>query len=265
MLRLFWFNFSLIKTTRMFYVGCSSRHNDAILYDVARLSFFFKHPSLSVNQSNTSIIHFRALRSASSHKFQSLILVITRISKFWWVSDENILISGSKLIPSMVWWIGQRPSPFLKSFGQPAVQAQWMLRLETGPVCLTSMVFPKVLRDKQGHSMYHYTSLWYGPTGYRAPVYHIKVTTLSPKATDAVEWSSVSWIYVNASLYNVKHFLQLYVDTVGDAKKYEAKLSEIFPDIQVTVTPKADSKFPIVSAASICAKVSILTYWFPML
>ena len=58
----------------------------------------------------------------------------------------------------------------------------------------------------------------------------------------------------------MKHFLQLYVDTVGDAKKYEAKLSEIFPDIQVTVTPKADSKFPIVSAASICAKVSILTY-----
>lgn len=36
----------------------------------------------------------------------------------------------------------------------------------------------------------------------------------------------------------------------------QEKLSEIFPEYKITVAKKADAIYPIVSAASICAKVS---------
>lgn len=48
---------------------------------------------------------------------------------------------------------------------------------------------------------------------------------------------------------------QLFVDTVGDPDKYAAKIRQCFPKIHVTVSKKADSIYPIVSASSICAKV----------
>jgi ribonuclease H2 subunit A len=49
---------------------------------------------------------------------------------------------------------------------------------------------------------------------------------------------------------------QVYVDTVGIAERYEEFLTQAFGGrIKFTVSKKADSLFPVVSAASICAKV----------
>ncbi|KAL2557978.1 Ribonuclease H2 subunit A [Forsythia ovata] len=49
---------------------------------------------------------------------------------------------------------------------------------------------------------------------------------------------------------------EVYVDTVGDAEKYRVKLSERFPNVKFVVAKKADSLYPVVSGASIVAKVT---------
>lgn len=49
---------------------------------------------------------------------------------------------------------------------------------------------------------------------------------------------------------------EVYVDTVGDTEKYRIKLSERFPAVHFVVAKKADSLYPVVSGASIAAKVT---------
>ena len=54
------------------------------------------------------------------------------------------------------------------------------------------------------------------------------------------------------------------MDTVGDATKYQNKLKDLFPFLDITVSKKADALFSIVGAASICAKVSDMGLCFIM-
>lgn len=49
---------------------------------------------------------------------------------------------------------------------------------------------------------------------------------------------------------------QIYIDTIGKPESYQRKLAKIFPTVQITVAKKADSLYPCVSAASVCAKVT---------
>ncbi|GME60974.1 putative ribonuclease h2 subunit a protein [Neofusicoccum parvum] len=52
---------------------------------------------------------------------------------------------------------------------------------------------------------------------------------------------------------NVK---EIYIDTIGSPAVYQKKLERIFPTVQIIVAKKADSLYPCVSAASVCAKVT---------
>ncbi|KAI9684695.1 MAG: hypothetical protein M1829_000069 [Trizodia sp. TS-e1964] len=49
---------------------------------------------------------------------------------------------------------------------------------------------------------------------------------------------------------------EIYIDTIGPPQSYQNKLSKIFPTTSITVAKKADSLYPCVSAASVCAKVT---------
>jgi ribonuclease H2 subunit A len=58
---------------------------------------------------------------------------------------------------------------------------------------------------------------------------------------------------VMAQGVNVK---EIYIDTIGKPEVYQKKLERIWPTIRITVAKKADSLYPVVSAASVCAKVT---------
>ncbi|WWD19681.1 ribonuclease HII [Kwoniella shandongensis] len=61
---------------------------------------------------------------------------------------------------------------------------------------------------------------------------------------------------IRSALERGVNLKECYVDALGPAPQWQARLTAIFPTITFTVCPKADSLFKIVGAASIIAKVT---------
>ncbi|KAI9695543.1 MAG: hypothetical protein M1820_008556 [Bogoriella megaspora] len=73
---------------------------------------------------------------------------------------------------------------------------------------------------------------------------------LNAQATDATV------ALINGILDRGVNIREVYIDTIGQPAAYQRKLERIFPTLQITVAAKADSLYPCVSAASVCAKVT---------
>ncbi|GFQ06877.1 ribonuclease h2 subunit a [Phtheirospermum japonicum] len=85
----------------------------------------------------------------------------------------------------------------------------------------------------------------------------IRSLVLGYQSISSTEISHDSAIGLINKVLNIGVLLtEVYLDTVGDAEKYQIKLSERFPNIKFVVAKKADSLYPIVSGASIVAKVT---------
>ena len=68
---------------------------------------------------------------------------------------------------------------------------------------------------------------------------------------------SVLFLFFIVLHFSLNHLMrQLFVDTVGPPDSLRAMLQASFPSINITVCPRADSLYPVVSGASILAKVT---------
>jgi ribonuclease H2 subunit A len=72
---------------------------------------------------------------------------------------------------------------------------------------------------------------------------------------NALAWDSTCAL-LDGALADGAAVVECCVDTVGDADAWAGRLRARYPGIAFTVCPKADALFPIVSAASIVAKVT---------
>lgn len=61
---------------------------------------------------------------------------------------------------------------------------------------------------------------------------------------------------INGIIRRGVNIREIYIDTIGQPGPYQTRLERVFPGRKVTVEKKADSLFPVVSAASVVAKVT---------
>ncbi|WWC64531.1 ribonuclease HII [Kwoniella dejecticola CBS 10117] len=100
------------------------------------------------------------------------------------------------------------------------------------------------------HTELCYSSTSLSPQAISAGMLRRIPTNLNRQAEDATVG------LIQAAVHRGVNIKECYVDALGPAPQWQARLTAIFPHIKFTVCPKADSLFKIVGAASIVAKVT---------
>lgn len=128
----------------------------------------------------------------------------------------------------------------------PAFRSELMERLCTASDSTSTTPDPQSLHDNCGWAV----SLLSARTISAGMLQQTSMYNLNAQAMDATI-SLIQKIY--ALGVNIK---EIYIDTIGQPAIYQKKLEKIFPTASIVVAKKADSLYPCVSAASVCAKVT---------
>lgn len=85
----------------------------------------------------------------------------------------------------------------------------------------------------------------------------ISANMMRPATYNLNEQAMDATIHLIKTVYEMGvNVREIYIDTIGQPGPYQKKLERIFPTASITVAKKADSLYPCVSAASVCAKVT---------
>lgn len=85
----------------------------------------------------------------------------------------------------------------------------------------------------------------------------ISANMMRPASYNLNEQAMDATIHLIKTVYEMGvNVREIYIDTIGHPATYQKKLERIFPTASITVAKKADSLYPCVSAASVCAKVT---------
>eukprot|EP00759_Apiculatamorpha_spiralis_P012852 PhF_6_TR19709/c0_g1_i1/m.28777/K10743/RNASEH2A; ribonuclease H2 subunit A len=145
----------------------------------------------------------------------------------------------------------------------PMVYAAFGCRLGDHPALKSVGVQDsKALTEKLRDEMFpHLTALENAPK-FQYAVDVIGSDRISAAMSSRDKMQTLNTVSHNSAIDMIKQICEkvnvvaAYVDTVGPADKYRDKIKKFIPQIQVVVTPKADARFAVVSAASIIAKVT---------
>ncbi|PSC74097.1 ribonuclease H2 subunit A [Micractinium conductrix] len=118
----------------------------------------------------------------------------------------------------------------------------------------------KTLSEEKRDRLYEALLKEPGLLGHEADVLSAAVISGKMLSRDRVSLNALAFDstckLIDGVLARGVNLAEAYIDALGDTTKHKDRLSQRFPGVMFTVEAKADATYPIVSAASIVAKVT---------